>query len=126
MGMELVGDEHFWATKPFHSFAQKLQRGLAIPALGNEAFQHLAFMIDCPPQIVPFAIDLHKHLVQMPLPVRMVLPSQPAFPYLGRKMGTEPVPPKPNCFMADVDPAFVKKIFNIPERKRKSDIHRYR
>jgi len=36
-----------------------------------------------------------------------------AFPYLGREQWAEPVPPKPNRFMTDVDPAFVQKIFDI-------------
>ena len=38
-------------------------------------------------------------------------------------MGAEPVPPKPNCFMTDVDPTLMEKVFDISERKRKPDIH---
>ena len=62
------------------------------------------------------AIGLHKHLIQMPLPVRTVPPSQPAFPDLGHKMETEPVRPKPNCFMGFVRAKSVKQANIVRQR----------
>ena len=36
------------------------------------------------------------------------------------------MPPKPDRFVADIDPALVQKVFHIAERKRKSDIQHHR
>ncbi len=36
-----------------------------------------------------------------------------------------PIHPEPDAFVANVDAALVKKVFNIPKRERKSDIHQY-
>jgi len=41
---------------------------------------------------------------------------------LGGKHRTKPVPPKPHCFMADVDAAFEQQILNLPQRQRITDI----
>ena len=35
-------------------------------------------------------------------------------------------PPEPHRFVADIDAAFVQKIFDIPKRKRKPDVHHHR
>ena len=37
--------------------------------------------------------------------------------YIFGSRSPEPVPPKPNCFMTDVDLALVRKVFDVPERK---------
>jgi len=55
-----------------------------------------------------FTLDLHKNLVQMPLPVRIC--AHLADPFLANLCGkqwTKAVPAKSNRFMADVDAAFV-------------------
>ena len=51
-----------------HCFPEKFQRRLLITRLRDVAFQYFAFVIHRPPQIVPFAVDLHEHLVQLPAP----------------------------------------------------------
>ena len=35
----------------------------------DEALEHLAFMIDGTPEVVPLTVNLHEHLVEMPSPV---------------------------------------------------------
>jgi hypothetical protein len=68
------------------------------------------------PQVVRFTVDLHKHLVQMPLPIRMsakVL--NPFSSDLRGKQRPKAIPPKPYSLMADFDPALMQKVFHIPE-----------
>ena len=37
----------------------------------------------------------------------------------------EPIPPKPNRLVTDIDAALVQQVFNISKRKRKTDIHHH-
>ncbi len=52
--------------------------------------------------------------------------SNPFLAYLCREHRAEAVLPEPNRFMANVDAALVQKVLDIPERKRKPDIHHHR
>jgi hypothetical protein len=45
---------------------------------------------------------------------------------LGGKQRTEPVPPKPNRLVTDVDATFGQQVLDLPQRKRKPDIHHHR
>ena len=42
-----------------------------------------------------------------------------------RKRGAKSIPPIANSFMANVDAAFMKQIFNVAKRKWKSDVHHH-
>jgi hypothetical protein len=53
----------------FHGFPQEFEGCLAITALCNEAFEDFPFVINCPPKRVRLAVDLHEHLIQVPLPI---------------------------------------------------------
>lgn len=70
--------------------------------------------------------DLHKDLVQVPLPLRTMLHAlQSTLADLVREISAEAVHPVTNRLVANLDPAFVKQVFDIPKRERKSDIHQY-
>jgi hypothetical protein len=70
------------------------------------------------------AVNLHKHLVKVPLPVRICAHLADSFPTnLSGKHRAKSVSPKPNRLMADVDAAFVQKVRHVPKRKRKPHIH---
>ena len=59
----------------------------------------------------------------MPLPVRISPHSaDPLFADLCCEHRAKSVPPIPDRFTADVDAAFVQKVFDIPQRERKSDV----
>ena len=98
---------------------QKGQSRCFVALFGNVAFQDLAFVIDRSPQIMALAIDLHKHLVNVPAPM-------PETPHSAltlatdfcRKQRPKPIPPKPHCFMADVDAALEQKILNVAQAER--------
>jgi hypothetical protein len=44
----------------------------------------------------------------------------------GGKHWPEPIPPKPDRFMANIDAAFMQKILHIPKRKRETDVEHHR
>ena len=98
-----------------HGFLEEFQRGLLVPCLRHEAFQHLALVVDGPPQVMPLAIDFHENFIQVPPPMAGSHTLDPPFPDLGREQRAEPVPPEPHSLMADVDAAFMQQIFDIPE-----------
>ncbi|MFT5065250.1 MAG: hypothetical protein ACI9PY_003763 [Ascidiaceihabitans sp.] len=81
-------------------------------------------MIHSPPKVVRLAVDFHEHLIQVPLPIRICAHlADPFLADLCGKQRAKSVPPKSNRLIADVDVAFVQKILDIPERKRKPNIH---
>ncbi len=69
------------------------------------------------------AINLHKYLIQMPLPVRVCahLLNSFAADFSGEHRAKS-IPPIPHRFVADVDAALVQKIFDVSQRQRKANI----
>jgi hypothetical protein len=65
VGSQLIRHDDVWISKAFHLFSQEFQCDLAISPLGDKGFQHLAFVIDSPPQGVHLAVDFHKNLIQV-------------------------------------------------------------
>jgi hypothetical protein len=65
-------------------------------------------------------------LVEVPSPSTGSQTLNPALPDLRGKHRAEPVPPKPNRFMADFDAAFVQQILNIAERQREPNVQHHR
>jgi len=66
-------------------------------------------VINRPPQEVRFSVDLHKNLVQIPLPIRMsaqVL--NQILSDLSGEQRAETVLSEPDRFMAEINPAFVE------------------
>lgn len=90
-------------------------------------FQHLALVIHGTPKIMRLAINLHKYLIQMPLPVRVCahLLNSFAADFSGEHRAKS-ISPLSNRFMADVDAALVQKALDITERQRKTDVQHYR
>jgi hypothetical protein len=86
----------------------------AISTLRNKGFQNFAFMIHSTPKIVRLSVDLHENFVQVPLPIRMGALLLNAFSAdLGGEQRAEPIPPKPNCLVTDIDPTFVQQVFDV-------------
>lgn len=123
IGPQSVGHDFFGANKPLDRFLQEVQCRFLVPGLGHEALKHLAFMVDGAPQVVPLAIDLHEHLLQVPAPAAGAHALDAAFPDLRSEQRAEPVPPKPHRLVADVDAALVQQILDVAERKREPDVH---
>ncbi len=110
-------------TVTLHGFPEEFQCCFAIPALRDIAFQHLALVIHGTPKVMRLAINLHKHLIQMPLPVRVCAHLVNSFTAdFSGEHRAKSVPPETNCFVADVDAALMQKIFYISQRQRKANI----
>jgi hypothetical protein len=60
---------------PLQGFLEEFQYGLLVARLRHKAFEHLTFVIDGPPKIVPLAVDPLEHLVKMPAPAARSQPS---------------------------------------------------
>ena len=120
---QLVRRDDIGLTVAFQQLSKEFQCGLAVMALGNIAFQHLALMIHRAPQVVDLAVDLHKDPVQIPLPIQVAADSlSSAATDFGGKKRAEPVPPKPDRLVADIYPVFVEKVLDVSKRKREPNI----
>ena len=83
-------------------------------------------MVDRTPKVVCFAVDTHKHLVQVPASVRVRSPINTSCSDLCCENWPEPVPPEPNRFVADVNAAFKQEVFDLTERQRIAHVHHHR
>jgi len=62
------------------------------------------------------AIDLHEDIIAIPLPLSMLA-------HVGSALGSdltgedwlETVHPKPDAFMADIDPTFMQQVFDVAQ-----------
>ena len=60
----------------------------------------------------------------MPPPIRVLSEILNAFPTdFSGKQRAKPIPPEPDRFITDVDTSFVQKVFDVPQRKRKANVH---
>ncbi len=123
----MVGNDLFGATMPLHQFIEEFQCCSFVSPFRDNGFQHLTFVINGPPKIMPLAIYLHKDLVHVPLPFgerARLLNTLP--PYLSSKHRAKPVPPISDSFVAHVDASLVQQIFDIPKRERETDVQHHR
>ena len=69
--------------------------------------------------LAELAVDLPKHLIQMPAPLRIAAHVRDASPAdLRGEHRAKPVPPEPDRLMADVDPAFGQQVLDVAQRQR--------
>lgn len=123
-GSQPVSDDDFRAPIPLHCFSQEFQSSDLVTLLCNVGFKHLALMVHSAPAVACFTADFHKGFVQMPPPLPYLthgfMSSLADFP---GEVSTEPVDSEVQTFMANVDPAFMEKVFDVPQRQREADIH---
>ena len=83
-------------------------------------------MIDGAPQVMRLAINLHKDLIEVPLPlVDLAYIACPADADLSSEHRPKTINPEPYALMANVDAAFMQQIFHIPQRQRKANVHHH-
>ena len=127
IGAKPIGHDGLGAAIFLDDALQKLQRRSLVPLRGDHGFQELAFVIDSPPEIAGLAIDLHERLIQAPAPLRIAPHVRyPLLPDLGSEDGAKPAPPKPDCLVADVDPALAQQVLDVAQRQRVLHLHHYR
>jgi hypothetical protein len=121
-----VGDDAARSPVFLDDPLEKLQRRGFVSLRGSNRFQDLALMVDCAPQIAELAVDLHKHLIQMPAPLRIDAHVRDAsLTNLGGEHRAKPVPPEPDGLVADVDPALGQQILDVSKRQRVSHVHHH-
>ena len=68
---ELVGDQYArHVLAPLEQLAEELLGCSFVPPALDEDIEHIAFLVDRPPEIVGLAIDLEEHFIQVPLVTR--------------------------------------------------------
>jgi hypothetical protein len=116
---ELIGDESPWL------------RTLAVQQLPEEAFgctpvatgleeniDHVAVLVDCPPQVVPAAADGDEQFVQVPRVAEPPLPAFEAFGVPWPKLEA----PLPDGLIGDGDPPLGQEIFGVAEAQTEAVI----
>jgi hypothetical protein len=87
-----------------------------VPFLRYEGLQDLALLIDRTPELNHLAVQLHVHLIKIPLPVpeaKQVAHAPPAD--LGREHRAEPVPSWPHCLVAEIIAALKKQVLDVAQ-----------
>jgi hypothetical protein len=71
------------------------------------------FMIDGAPKVKHLAVDTDKHVIHGPTPIRIPSGLNSALQNLGGEHRTEPIPPEPQPFVADVGAAPEQDILRL-------------
>ena len=123
----LVGHVDVGAVMPFQSFPKEFQCSLTIQHLGDEGFKDFPLKVNGTPEAVRYAVDLHKHFVQMPTSmVQDAHPVDPRSSDLGGDEWAKPVLPKPDRRTADFDAALVQQVLDVPEREWVAHLQHHR
>ncbi len=120
---EAIRDDGFRLTVSLRQCLEEFQRCSFVSAFGDNGFHHLTFLINSTPKIVPLAIHLHKNLIHVPLPFEVCshLPNTLSSDF-SSKYRAKPVPPISDSFVPHVDASLVQQVFDIPKRKRETDV----
>jgi hypothetical protein len=112
VALQLIGDDEARDVgQAFEQLTEELLRGALIPAALHKDIQHMAFLIDRPPQIMALALDRQKHLIHVLLvawpgttatELRSILLPEFAILLADRLIGYD-------------DSAFKQELFDIPE-----------
>ncbi len=116
IGTQFVRYNNSRSAIAFHGISFEFQSGFAISVLTHITFPNFTFVIHGPPEVMHLSIDLCENLARAPLPVQIRShPTDPVSSYLSSKHRTKSIPPKQNCFKADLNTTFVQKIFHVTE-----------
>ncbi len=124
---EAIRDDGFRFAVSLHQFLEGFQCCSFFSAFGKNGFHYFAFGINSPLEIVVIAIRLHENLVCLPFlfgasaQLLNTLPSD-----LSNRHRAKPVPLIPDSFVAHVDASLVPQTFDIPKRKRETDVQHHR
>ena len=106
VGAQFVSNDSIRSAVASHCILYKLQCSSLIPCPRHVTFQDFSLVINSSPQVVPFAVDLHEHLVQMPASTaRFHTGNAPSTDLRGAHLPNL-APPRSNGFMAHINAAF--------------------
>jgi hypothetical protein len=123
VAFQLVGDDHPGRIlAPFQQLAEELLGRFLVPTAMHQNIQHSTVLIDRPPEIVPFAVNREKHLIQMPLvPWLQTTASQ----LVGIAL-TEFTTPFPDGFVRGNDSPGEQQFLNIAIARAEAEIDLHR
>lgn len=98
--------------------AQELQGSVLFPALLHEDVEHVALVIDRPPQLHPPAAYLHDDLIEVPATRWRTAASA----QVGRDQRAELDDPATDRLPADLGPALRHKLLNVADAERETEI----
>jgi hypothetical protein len=99
---------------------------ILISALGDVAFENLAFVIHRSPEVNHLAVQLHVHLIEMPSPMPEPAHPRHALPAdIAGEHRAEPAPPMPHRLMTDVNAALGQQILDVRQTQRKPHVHHH-
>jgi hypothetical protein len=93
----------------YEELAKEFPRGFLVSAALHENSQYIAVLIHCSPQIVAFAINRKKYLIQVPFVVRSGTPVA----QLIRILLAELTSPCPDGFISHQDSTNEQELFDI-------------
>jgi hypothetical protein len=125
IGFRAVGDDRLGLAVALQRFAHEPQSCRFIAGFGDVAFQHLTLVIHCAPQVVRLAVDLYVDLIEVPPPVAESPHAADQPLDVSSEHRPEPVPPKTNSLVANVDPALEHEVLDVTQRKREANIHHH-
>jgi hypothetical protein len=115
MAFQLVCDEHPWDIGyALEQLPEESLSGVLVPPPLYENIQNIAVLIHGPPQIVAFAIDREKNLIQVPCIPR----PRPSVSELIGEVLTKPATPLPHRLVRQDDAVLGHELFNISQRLR--------
>ena len=114
VGTQPVRDDSFSLAVTLQRLLHERQSRSFVPFLRHVTLQDLALVVDRTPQVMRLAIDIHIHLIEMPLPLAEAAHSGDTLPANIRgKERTEAVPPQSYRLMAKID-ATLKQMGWLP------------
>ena len=75
---------------------------------------------------MPLTVDIHEHLVEVPPQLAGPHALDPELSDLRGEHRVETMPPEPDGFVADIDPALVEHDLDIPQKERETNVHQQR
>ena len=124
IGGKTIRDDSLRSSVPFQLFFQELERGMPISFPGYKGIKDGVLLVDSAPEVERLVYDFHEDFVKVPTPVVRTLMQSflPLFELL-RTQSTKPVPPKPYCLVAYIDPSLVEQVFDLTQRQRIPHVH---
>ena len=119
VGAQLVG-RHPRGRKAMlpEQLADELAGGGLVPPSLDQDLQHLALIIDRPPQAHLLAGNTNHHLIEMPARAGLA----PQLPQVPRDRRPELADPAPDRFVGDTQSALGQQVFNVPVAQREAEI----
>src|SRR5262245_10686820 len=123
IALQFIGDDDArHVGQPLEKLAKELLCGLLVPPALHQDIQHVPLLLNCPPQIVMFALDGQKHLIEVPF----IAEPGTAATELIRILLAELAAPFADRLIGHYDSTFKQQLFDIAEAEAKPKVQPHR